>query len=204
MSADGYVAGPDQSLAHPLGVGAEELHKWALATRSARAMHGMEGGDSGLDDDIFIELFENLGATIMGRHMFGGGNGPWDPDWRGWWGDNPPYHTPVFVLTHHARSPLEMQGGTTFYFVTEGIHAALAHAKKAAGAKDVAIAGGAEAAQQYLQADLIDEMELHVAPLFLGAGARLFENTDARQTGFECVRVVSSSAASHFKYRRKR
>jgi dihydrofolate reductase len=164
----------------------------------------MEGGDSGIDDDVFSESFKNLGATIMGRHMFGGGTGPWGLDpWRGWWGDNPPYHTPVFVLTHHARAPLEMEGGTTFHFVTDGIESALERARQAAGSKDVAIAGGAQAAQQYLAANLIDEMELHVVPLLLGSGSRLFEDTAGQQAGFECVRVLCSNAATHLKYRRR-
>jgi dihydrofolate reductase len=168
-------------------------------------MHGSEGGATGPDDEILAESFQNIGATIMGRHMFGGGHGPWrDDSWKGWWGDNPPYHTPVFVITHHARKPLEMEGGTTFHFVTEGIHVALDRAKKAAGGKDVHIAGGADIAQQYLKAGLIDEMEIHVVPLLLGDGARLFDNTGGRQTSFECIRVVNSPAASHYKYRRKK
>ena len=203
MSLDGYVAGPNQSLEHPLGERGEELHQWAFAARSFREMHGMEGGATGPDDDIIAETFQNIGATIMGRNMFGGGHGAWadSPPWNGWWGDNPPYHSPVFVLTHYAREPLEMQGGTTFHFVTEGIHAALDRARSAAGDKDVAIAGGADAVQQYLKADLIDEMEIHVVPLLLGSGARLFDNMGGRQTRYECIRVVSSPAATHVKYR---
>jgi dihydrofolate reductase len=152
MTLDGYVAGPNQSLTHPLGEGGEQLHEWAFATRTFRAMHGTEGGATGPDDDVMAEMFQNVGATIMGRHMFGGGSGPWgDNPWRGWWGENPPFHTPVFVLTHHAREPLEMQGGTTFYFVTEGIRAALQRAKEAARGKDVLLGGGAAVAQQYLK-----------------------------------------------------
>src|SRR5258706_8180971 len=201
MSLDGYVAGPNQSLEHPLGEGGEELHQWACGARSFRGMHGMEGGTTGPDDDIFTESFQNLGATIMGRHMFGGGDGPWQDSWKGWWGDNPPYHSPVFVLTHHARESLPMQGGTTFHFVTDGIHAALERAKVAAGGKDVAIAGGADVVQQYLQAGLIDEMEIHVAPLLLGSGARLFDNMDGSQTRYECIRVISSPSLTHVKYR---
>jgi dihydrofolate reductase len=166
----------------------------------------MEGGTRGLNDQVAAETVQNIGATIMGRHMFGGGDGPWpdNPPWNGWWGDNPPFHTPVFVLTHHARKPLEMEGGTTFHFVTDGIHPALDQARRAARGKDVALGGGANVAQQYLKAGLIDEMELHVVPLLLGDGARLFENTDGRQTEYDCVRVVNCPSVSHYKYRRKR
>ncbi|HEY8180881.1 MAG TPA: dihydrofolate reductase family protein [Thermoanaerobaculia bacterium] len=203
MSLDGYVAGPNQSVKDPLGEGGEKLHEWAVASRAFHKMHGTDGGEVGPDDAIIEETFRNLGATIMGRNMFGGGHGPWGKDpWRGWWGENPPYHTPVFVLTRHAREPLEMQGGTTFYFVTDGIQSALERAKKAAGAKDVSLAGGADVAQQYMKAGLIDEMELHVVPLLLGAGSRLFENMDARQAGFELIRTVQSPLVSHYKYRR--
>lgn len=205
ISLDGYVAGPGQSVTHPLGEGGHALHTWAFAVRTFRELHGMEGGTTGPDDAIAAESLQNIGATIMGRHMFGGGDGPWgDNPWRGWWGEDPPFHTPVFVLTHHARTSLDMQGGTTFYFVTEGIHAALEQAKHAAGGKDVALGGGADVAQQYLKAGLIDEMEIHIVPVLLGSGSRLFENTNGRQTGYECVRVVSSPAVSHYKYRLKR
>jgi dihydrofolate reductase len=205
MSLDGYVAGPNQSVAHPLGEGGEKLHDWAFATRTFRAVHGMEGGATGPDDDIAAEYFQNIGATIMGRHMFGGGDGPWgDKPWNGWWGEDPPFQMPVFVLTHHARDPLEMQGGTTFHFVTEGIDVALERAKAAARGKDVTLGGGANVAQQYLKAGLIDEMEIHVVPVLLGGGARLFDNTDSQQTTYECVRVVNSPTVSHYKYRRKR
>jgi dihydrofolate reductase len=203
MSLDGYVAGPEQSRENPLGKGGEELHDWAFAVRSFRQMHGMEGGETGPNDQAAAESIENIGATIMGRHMFGAWDGPWpnNPSWNGWWGENPPYHTPVFVLTHHARKPLEMEGGTTFYFVTDGIISALAQAKKAAGENDVAIGGGANVAQQYLKAGLIDEMDIHVVPLLLGSGARLFANADGRQTTYELVRVVTSPSVSHYKYR---
>jgi dihydrofolate reductase len=203
MSLDGYVAGPDQSLENPLGKGGEKLHEWAFAVRSFRQIHDMEGGDTGPNDQIAAESTQNIGATIMGRNMFGGGHGPWSNNspWNGWWGDNPPYHTPVFVLTHHARKPLAMEGGTTFHFVTEGIVSALTQAKKAAQGKDVAIAGGANVVQQYLRAGLLDEMEIHVVPLLLGGGARLFDNADGRQTAYESVRVVNSPSVSHFKYR---
>jgi len=165
----------------------------------------MEGGETGPDDDIIAESVRNIGATIMGRHMFGGGDGPWgDNPWRGWWGENPPYHTAVFVLTQHARGPLEMEGGTTFHFVTEGIHSALEQARKAAGGKDVGVAGGANVVQQYMRAGLLDEMRIHVVPLLLGGGARLFDNTDTKQTQYECVRIVNSPSVSHYKYRRKK
>jgi dihydrofolate reductase len=202
MSLDGYVAGPNQSVSNPLGEGGEHLHEWAFATRTFRAVHGMEGGATGPDDDIAAECFQNVGATIMGRHMFGGGDGPWeDNPWNGWWGDDPPFHTPVFVLTHHARKPLEMQGGTTFHFVTEGIHATLDRARDAARGKDITLAGGAQVAQQYLKAGLIDEMEIHVVPVLLGGGARLFDATDGRQTDYDCIRVVNSPTVSHYKHR---
>ncbi|MDM7916084.1 MAG: dihydrofolate reductase family protein [Candidatus Eisenbacteria bacterium] len=205
MSADGYVAGPRQSLQNPLGEGGEKLHEWVVGLRTFLAIHGKEGGATGPDDEVVAESVQNIGATIMGRQMFGGGDGPWgsDPPWRGWWGDDPPFHHPVFVLTHHEREPLPMKGGTTFYFVTDGIRAALDMARKAAKGRDVNLAGGADAAQQYLRAGLIDEMEIHVVPLMLGDGARLFENTEGRQAEYECVRVLGSPSVSHFKYRRK-
>jgi dihydrofolate reductase len=203
MSLDGYVAGPNQSVEHPLGEGGERLHEWALAVMSWRAAHGREGGATGPDDDAIAESQRNVGATIMGRRMFGGGEGPWGDDpWTGWWGANPPFHHPVFVLTHHAREPLSMDGGTTFHFVTEGIEAALERAREAAGGRDVAVGGGAEAARQYIRAGLLDEMTIHVVPVLLGGGARLFEDLDGRQTAYECIEVVSSPAVSHYRYRR--
>ena len=202
MSLDGYVAGPNQSLENPLGEGGEDLHTWALALRSWREPHGMEGGETGPDDDVMAESVENIGATVMGRNMFGGGEGPWGDDpWSGWWGDDPPFHTPVFVLTHHPREPLEMQGGTTFHFVTDGIESALEQAKAAAGDKDVTLGGGASVAQQYLRAGLIDEMEIHVVPRLLGGGARLFDNVEGRYAGLEPVRVLTSPSVSHYKFR---
>jgi dihydrofolate reductase len=205
MSLDGYVAGPNQSVTHPLGEGGEQLHEWAFATRTFRAVHGMEGGATGPDDDIAAEYFQNIGATIMGCHMFGGDDGPWgDSPWNGWWGENPPFHMPVFVLTHHARDPLEMQGGTTFHFVTQGIHAALQRAKDAGRGKDITLGGGAALAQQYLKASLIDEMDIHVVPVLLGDGARLFDNTGGQQAGYECIRIVNSPTVSHYKYHRRR
>lgn len=204
MSLDGYVAGPDQSLEHPLGKGGEALHEWAFATRDFRATHGMEGGETGLDDEQAAAWNENVGAHVMGRNMFGPVRGPWgDEEWKGWWGDDPPYHAPVFVLTHHPREPLEMQGGTTFHFVTDGIEAALERAFAAADGRDVAIGGGASVAQQYLRARLVDELRIHVVPALLGSGARLFENLDGGTAGYECVELVSSPAVAHFTYARR-
>lgn len=204
MSLDGYVAGPDQSLEHPLGKGGEALHDWAFATRGFRATHGMEGGETGLDDEQAAAWNENVGAHVMGRNMFGPVRGPWgDEEWKGWWGDDPPYHAPVFVLTHHPREPLEMQGGTTFHFVTDGIEAALERAFAAADGRDVAIGGGASVAQQYLRARLVDELRIHVVPALLGSGARLFENLDGGTAGYECVELVSSPAVAHFTYARR-
>jgi dihydrofolate reductase len=204
MSLDGYVAGPNQSLEHPLGEGGMALHEWAFATRSFRETHGGEGGETGLDDDQARAWNQDVGAYVMGRNMFGPVRGEWpDDSWRGWWGDDPPYHAPVFVLTHHAREPLEMEGGTTFHFVTDGIEAALAQAREAAGEADVSIGGGASTVQQYLRAGLVDEMRLHVVPVLLGRGERLFEGVGDTLPEFECVEFVSSPAAAHFTYRRK-
>jgi dihydrofolate reductase len=201
MSLDGYVAGPNQSLDNPLGEDAMALHEWAFATRSFRNDHGGEGGETGLDDERAGAWNVNVGATIMGRNMFGPIRGPWgDESWDGWWGEDPPYHTPVFVLTHHPREPLEMKGGTTFHFVTDGIEAALEQAIAAAGERDVSIGGGAETVQQYLRAGLIDAMEIHVAPKLLGRGERLFENLDGGPAGYECVGLVSSPAVAHYSY----
>lgn len=201
MTLDGFIAGPNQSVHDPLGEGAESIHDWATDLRFFREMHGGSGGRTGLNDDILRENFENIGAVIMGRNMFGGGPGPWRPDWRGWWGDNPPFHTPVYVLTHYAREPLVMQGGTTFYFVTEGIEAALAQARDSAGGKDISLGGGAKAAQQYMAAGLIDEMEIHVAPMLLRDGEWLFDNLGGSSLKFEPVRAVSTPEVTHLKYR---
>jgi dihydrofolate reductase len=204
MSVDGYVAGPNQSLETPLGENGERLHEWFFPTRTFQMMTGKEGGETGVDDDAAARWNENIGATIMGRNMFGPIRGDWgDGAWNGWWGDDPPYHTDVFVLTHHARDPVPMQGGTTFHFVTDGIDAALQAAAAAAGDKDVALAGGASAARQYLRAGLVDEMSLHVVPLLLGRGERLFDGLDGGPHGFECVELVSSPAAAHFTYVRR-
>jgi dihydrofolate reductase len=204
MSLDGHVAGPNQSLENPLGEGGLALHEWAFATRSFRATHGMDGGETGLDDDRTATWNENIGATIMGRNMFGPVRGDWgDEAWTGWWGDDPPFHTPVFVLTHHDRDSLEMEGGTTFHFVTDGIEAALERAIDAAAGKDVSLGGGASAAQQYLRAQLVDEMEIHVVPLLLGGGSHLFENLEGGPAGYECVDLVSSPAVAHYRYIRR-
>jgi dihydrofolate reductase len=204
MSLDGYAAGPRQTRETPLGEGGESLHDWAVATRAWREGHGHDDGETGLDDEHVARWNENMGATIMGRNMFGPIRGPWgDEEWNGWWGDEPPFHTPVFVLTHHAREPVEMQGGTTFHFVTEGIEAALERAFEAAGGRDVVIGGGAQTIQQYLHAGLVDQFEIHVAPVLLGGGERLFENLDGGPAGFECVELVSSPAVAHYTYVRK-
>jgi dihydrofolate reductase len=199
MSLDGYVAGPNQSLEHPLGKGGERLHQWALPTDSWREQHGFKGGEAGPDGEVIEEVNRDVGATIMGRKMFGGGEGPWDESWRGWWGEDPPFHTPVFVLTHHAREPLPMEGRTTFTFVTAGIEAALEQARAAAGDKNVAIAGGATAVQQYLAAGLLDGLYLHIVPIVLGAGERLLDGVG--DPTLEPVKAVASPAATHVKYR---
>ncbi len=199
MSLDGFVAGPDQSPDEPLGVGGERLHEWAFALESWNEQHGRTGGERNADNDVIEELTRDVGAYVMGRRMFGGGEGAWNPDWKGWWGETPPFHAPVFVLTHHPREPLEMDGGTTFTFVTEGIGAALEAARAAAGEQEVAIAGGASAIQQYLAAGAIDELYLHIVPTLLGAGERLLENVgDLR---LEPIDVVASPVVTHVKYR---
>jgi dihydrofolate reductase len=202
ISLDGYAAAPNQSLEHPFGEhrfgeGDPPLHDWMFATRTGRKMMGQEGGEEGLDDDFAARGDMGIGATIMGRNMFGPIRGPWgDAVWKGWWGDDPPYHHPVFVLTHYPHDPIEMQGGTTFNFVTDGIEAALERATDAAGGKDVRIGGGASTIQQYLRAGLIDEMHVVVAPILLGDGERLFENVGAAVEGYEIVEFVGSPTAS--------
>jgi dihydrofolate reductase len=198
VSLDGFVAGPNQSLEDPLGEGGERLHEWAFATEAWQAQHGREGGERNADSQVVEDVVRNVGAYIMGRNMFGD-HGPWDESWRGWWGEDPPFHVPVFVLTHHAREPLEMQGGTTFTFVTDGIESALEQARAAAGDQDVMIAGGASAIQQYLGAGLLDELYLHIAPILLGAGTRLLENVGDPK--LEPVEVVASPAVTHIRYR---
>jgi dihydrofolate reductase len=203
ISLDGYVAAPDQSLDNPLGEGGMALHEWAFATRTFHEMRGEGGGETGLDDDHAARWSGDAGAFVMGRNMFGPVRGPWpDLSWRGWWGESPPYHAPVFVLTHHEREPLAMEGGTTFHFVTEGIETALEQAREAAAGKNVSIAGGAETVRQYLEAGLVDELELHVAPVLLGGGERLFDGLGP--LGFECVELVSSPRVAHFSFRRAR
>ena len=203
MSLDGYVAGPDPTLDEPLGRGGELLHEWAIATRSWRESHGRGGGDAGVDADVVDEHVSRTGATIMGRRMFSGGEGPWesDPNADAWWGDEPPFHHAVFVLTHHAREPETKQGGTTFTFVTDGIESALEQARAAAGDKDVAVAGGGEAVQQYLKAGVVDELQVHVAPVLLGGGARLFGDLPDAPAGLENTRALGSpSGVAHLRY----
>jgi dihydrofolate reductase len=203
MSLDGYVAGPNQGLENPLGVGGMRVHAWVFPLKAWRAMQGLEGGEVNESTAVVEESIANVGATIMGRNMFGGHPGPWNPEkpWNGWWGANPPYHHPVFVLTHHARPPLEMEGGTTFTFVTDGIQSALAQAKRAAAEKDVQLAGGAKAAQQYLTAGLVDEMDISLAPTLLGAGERLFDGVDDLH-GLRLVRTVAAPNVTHLKFAR--
>jgi dihydrofolate reductase len=203
ISLDGYTSGPDQSVDNPLGVGGMHLHDWAFALAAWRAPHGLEGGEVNASTAVVEEGLAGIGATIMGRNMFGGHPGPWNPEkpWNGWWGADPPFHHPVFVLTHHARPPLALEGGTTFTFVTDGIEAALAQARRAAGDKDVALAGGASAARQYLNAGLVDEMELHLTPILLGAGERLFDGVRDLH-GLRLVRTIAAPGVSHLKFAR--
>ena len=205
VSLDGFVAGPNQTLEDPLGKGGEGLHEWVFRLKSWRDAHGMEGGEAGPDDDVVAEAVERAGATIMGRRMFSSGTGPWedDPKANGWWGDEPPFHHPVFVLTHHPREPLELKG-TTFTFVTDGIQAAVEQARAAAGAKDVHVAGGANVIQQYLGAGLLDELELHVVPLLLGGGVRLLDQVGDAPIGLELDRVAGSPHVTHLRYRVRR
>jgi dihydrofolate reductase len=201
MSVDGFVAGPNQSEEHPLGEGGMQLHEWVVKLEAWRQPHGRSGGEVNPSSEIVAEGMENIGAGVMGRNMFGGGPGPWGDDpWSGWWGEDPPFHVPVFVLTHHEREPLEMRGGTTFHFVTDGIESALAQAKEAAGDKDVKLSGGANAAQQYLAAGLVDEMQLSIAPVLRGGGERLFENVGA-ELQLEQTRVVHTPEVTHIRYR---
>jgi dihydrofolate reductase len=198
ISVDGYGAGPEQDLANPLGVGGMALHEWLLGTRTFQQVHGGEGGRTGVDDDFAARGFANVGAWILGRNMFGPVRGPWPDDtWRGWWGDDPPYHTPVFVLTHHPRPSLMMEGGTVFHFVADGIEEALHRATEAAGGKDVRLGGGVATIRQYLRAGLIDEMHLAISPVLLGAGEHLFAGIDAPRLGYECSEQVATEKAMH-------
>jgi dihydrofolate reductase len=201
VSLDGFIAGPNQSEEDPLGEGGEQLHEWALELAAWRQTHGRDGGEVNASTRVVEESLENVGATVMGRNMFGG-EGPWaDDPWDGWWGDDPPFHMPVFVVTHHAREPVAKEGGTTFTFVTDGIESALEQARAAADGKDVALGGGADVAQQYLRAGLIDEMQIHVVPVLLGDGARLFDNLGDAEVGFECTGVVEAPGVTHITYR---
>jgi dihydrofolate reductase len=201
MSLDGFVAGPDQSLDDPLGKGGEQLHEWAFDLEAWRAPHGEEGGKTNASSAVVEESIATQGATIMGRRMFGGGSGPWgDEPWEGWWGDEPPFHHPVFVLTHHAREPL-VKGDTTFTFVSDGIERALEQASAAAGEQDVLVAGGASAGQQYLAAGLIEQLDIHLVPVLLGSGTRLFAELGPGPRQLECTRVIESEGVTHLRYR---
>jgi dihydrofolate reductase len=205
MCLDGYSAGPDQSLQNPLGVGGFEMMDWFMHTRVWRDMQGQGGGEAGVDNAIAEQGFEGIGAWILGRNMFGPVRGPWpDDSWKGWWGEEPPYHTPVFVLTHHARAPLPMKGGTEFRFVTDGIHSALEQAKAAAGARDVRLGGGVSTVRQYLKAGLIDEMHLAVRPVLLGRGEHLLRDIDTRALGYECTKYVAGERAAHMFLQKKK
>ena len=198
ISLDGYGAGPNQSVDNPLGVGGMALHQWAFATRTFQKMFGKEAGTTGVDDDFAARGFNNIGAWILGRNMFGPIRGEWpDDNWKGWWGDNPPYHVPVFVLSHHARASIPMAGGTTFHFVTDGIRAALERAQEAANGQDIRLGGGVATIQQYLRARLIDEVHLAIAPTLLGSGEHLFAGLDAAALGYQCSEHVSSANATH-------
>jgi dihydrofolate reductase len=203
MSLDGYTAGPEQSTKEPLGIGGEQLHEWVVALAAWRRSHGMEGGAVNESSRVFEDSIAGVGATIMGRNMFGGHPGPWDParPWNGWWGKNPPFHHPVFVLTHHARAPLSMEGGTTFTFVTDGIESALRQARAAAGERAITLAGGASVARQYLKARVVDEMLLHQVPILLGGGERLFEGV--KDLGdLRLVKTVAAANVTHFQFAR--
>lgn len=199
VSLDGYVAGPDQSAEDPLGKGGERLHEWAVATAAWRSQHGLEGGERGVDADVVERMVDGVGAYVMGRNMFGPGRGEWDPAWRGWWGDEPPFRAPVFVLTHHAREPLELEGGTTFHFVTDGVGAAVQRARSAAGGGKVHVSGGAQAIQQVLAAGLLDELTLHVVPVLLGGGERLLDGVG--DPVLAPVEAIHSPAVTHVRYR---
>jgi dihydrofolate reductase len=203
MSLDGFIAGPNPTLERPLGDGGERLHEWIFGLASWRERHGQSGGTKDADSDVLEESISATGAVVMGRRMFSGGEGPWeqDPNADGWWGDDPPFRAPVFILTHHARETVTKQGGTTFTFVTDGIEAAVEQARAAAGDKDVAVAGGASVTQQYLQAGLLDELQIHLSPVLLGGGVRLLDDLGTDQAELECTRVIHSPAVTHLRYR---
>jgi dihydrofolate reductase len=204
ISLDGFAAGPAQSLQNPLGVGGPALMEWFFPTRVWRSLQGQEGGETGVDNRMAERGFANMGAWVLGRNMFGPVRGPWpDESWKGWWGDEPPYHVPVYVLTHHPRPPLHMKGGTVFHFVTDGIRAALEQAKAAAGTGNVRIGGGASTVRQYLQAGLIDEMHLALRPVFMGAGEPLWQGLDMKALGYECAEVIPGERATHVIVRRR-
>ena len=205
MSLDGFVAGPNQSVDNPLGIGGERLHEWVISLAAWRARHGLDGGEVNESSSVLEEETANIGATVMGRNMFGGHPGPWSgkEPWNGWWGTNPPFHHPVFVLTHHAREPLALEGDTTFTFVTDGIESALEQAKRAAGSKDISLSGGAKVAQQYLAAGLVDEIEIHLVPTLLGSGERLFDRLGDDLRGLEPVRTIAAPGVTHIKFTRR-
>jgi len=205
MSLDGFVAGPNQSVDNPLGIGGMRLHEWVFPLAVWRSMHSLQGGETNESTGVVEESLANIGATVMGRNMFGGHPGRWDAKkpWNGWWGVNPPFHHPVFVLTHHKRKPLELEGGTTFTFVTDGIEAALEQARQVAGGKDVSVGGGASAGRQYFTAGLLDEMEISVVPTLLGSGERLFDGAGADLRGLELVRTVAAPNVTHLKFARR-
>jgi dihydrofolate reductase len=201
MSLDGFVAGPNQSKEQPLGEGGMQLHEWIFGLAAWRERHGQDGGEINASTDVVEASLENVGATVMGRNMFGG-EGPWGDDpWDGWWGDDPPFHMPVFIVTHHAREPVTKEGGTTFSFVTDGIQSALERALEAAGGQDVLLSGGANVAQQYLKAGLIDELQIHLVPVLLGDGARLFDNLEGAEIRLEATGTVEAPAVTHLTYR---
>ena len=203
-SLDGFSAGPDQSLESPLGVGGPEIFEWFFPTRVFGEMHGKGGGETGVDNDMAARGFQNIGAWILGRNMFGPVRGPWpDTSWKGWWGEEPPYHVPTFVLTHHPREPEVMKGGTVFHFITGGTHEALARAREAAGTKDIRIGGGVSTVRQFLAARLIDDIHLAVRPVLLGRGEHLFRDLDARALGYECAESIAGERATHIILRRK-
>lgn len=204
ISLDCYGAGPNQDLNNPLGIGGTDLHQWLFPTRTfQKTLFGNDGGTTGVDDDFAARGFHNVGAWILGRNMFGPIRGDWDMSWKGWWGDNPPYHVPTFILTHHARPSIEMEGGTTFHFVTGGIHEALDRAREAAAGKDVRIGGGPETIKQYLREGLIDELHIAISPVLLGSGESLYAGVDLRALGYECAQTIASEKATHVVLKRK-